>query len=1114
MIFKYTLRLIKSTLNRFIAILAIVFIGVSFMMGLRSNYDIMKESVENYYDDCNLYDAQIYSNYGFRSDDINAIKKLDYIEDVYASKSRDVYGTDKNGNVGVTRAIELESNLNQIELIEGRYPENNNECLIIYGYTDGSFEIGDTLTISLPEENILETFSNDKFTIVGKARSCEHLSHTYSTSLLNNQTLSDIIYIRNSAFISDYYTIAYLNFVGSKDLNSFNNEYEDYIDEKTLLLEDFSKIQSQDFRDQIIKEAEEKLEEGRKELEENREKYQKELDDAKKKLNDAKVQLDDAKKQIEDGENELPEAKKKLEDSQAQVNSGYKEIENSQVRIDAAINEIESYGMSMNELEDTINNVYSSYTQTLNKKSSYENQKDELDGEYEDAKEITNVSSYSNSNQVRWAMYYADRDSEEYANLKNEYNAFVVVESYNARNAIITAAINLCDYTLNQYNSQIQEKVGMDVETAYDTVTSAIEKIRDGQRQIRDGKNQLESAQRQIDQGWIDYEEGKKELEQGKIDYQKGLEEYEKGQKEYNDGLAKFEKEMQDAEDKIEDGENEIKDLKKAEWTILKRYNTNYSFYMYKNTCEQMKSIGTITPILFFIVAALVCATTMTRLIDEQRSQIGIYRALGFRNNEIISIYLLYVLIASLVASVIAIFVGVAVFPTIIYTTWRLMYDLPSIVLSMPFDNVIICVSSFSLLISIVSYIVIKTSLKECAAQLLRPKAPKNTKKILLEKFTWLWNKLSFTGKVTARNLFRYKARFIMTVIGIAGCTSLLLMGWGIKDSIGSVVSLQYKDIYKYNYLVDLKNDRHIDQIKESIRIDNTNTVYVPFMSYQTVLNENNNDSNISIIVIDSEKEQDIYNMRDINTNNVIDLDNEGVVLTEKFAKKNNYAIGDEIDIKSKEGILKTFIVKGISINYIQNYIYMSEKLYSSAFNEEIEYNLIAVNNTGDASKLVKLSDEYRDVNSVNDFTESVKTFEDMINALDLIIIIIILVAGALAFVVLINLTNVNISERIREIATLKVLGFRENEVNSYIFKEVLLMSLIGAIIGLPLGKIESRYILTVIDMDMCMFPHIVESISYLYAFAITMIFTVIVLLLTRKTLRKVEMIESLKSVE
>ena len=1133
MILKYTFRLIKSTLNRFIAIVAIVFIGVSFMMGLRSNYDIMQNSVEVYTDDSKLYDFQIYSNFGFDQNDVDALKKQDYIEEVYASKTRDVYAQVNDDLGAVTRVLEIDSNLNTIQLVEGRMPTKDDECLMVFGYTS-NLEIGTKFSLYLEDEEITDILKNTEYTVVGLAKTSEVMTQTFPTSNLNSKDLNNIIYIPNSNFISDYYTCLYLTIDGAREVFSFSDEYKELLDEKAAVIEKFSDNQSQELKNRILDEANQKLDEAKAELEENRIKYQREISNGKAELDNAKAQLDSALAQIQSGEAQIASGEQELIDGERELEEGKAELAAREAELAAGIAEFESSGMSMSQASSLVTNLYNQYTQMSNQNAQLTSRRSEVEAGLANAQAIIGASGCSSSSECRQKIQTIDPNPQPASdapediaaaeeariqaqaeiNLLNEaISAFDYVKAHNNELSTIDRQIALNQVTINTLDAIMQSQLGMGVVDGYNYVTNAISLIRQGQAAIEQGKADLVAGEKRIKDGYAQLQASKQKLVSGKAEYESGLAEYNKGLAEYNDGLYKFEHEMQEAQDQIDDAEEQLASLSDAVWIVLKRYNTNYSYYMYDNTCEQMKSIGTIIPVLFFVVAALVCSTTMTRLIDEQRGQIGIYRALGFTKKEINGIYLLYVVIASLAASVVAVVVGVFLFPTIIYTTWRMLYDLPQIKISMPIDNLVLCISCFTILMMAVTYLVLNGTLKEVAAQLLRPKAPRSTKQIILEKWHWLWNKLPFTSKVTARNLLRYKARFIMTVIGVAGCTSLLLMGFGIKDSFSSVVELQYLHINKYNYQVNIKNDRHIDQILEDIRIDENNEAIVPGASYQSEILTDNSSGTITINVVSADSASSVYGLTNTK-NKQVSLTDEGVLVTDKYAKNNGISIGDIVTLESQSGIAQDFVVSGIVKNYVGNVVYMSKVNYEKTFNEGLEYNVINVSNNGDSSKLISLQDKYNDVMSVTDFSIAIMSFTDMFDAMNLIVIVIIIVAGALAFVVLINLTNVNISERIREIATLKVLGFREYEVDSYIFKEVMLMSLIGAIIGLPIGVIEESYIMNVIDVEMCSFPVVIHSISFLYAFVITIIFTVIVLFLTRKTLRDVEMVESLKSVE
>ena len=649
--------------------------------------------------------------------------------------------------------------------------------------------------------------------------------------------------------------------------------------------------------------------------------------------------------------------------------------------------------------------------------------------------------------------------------------------------------------------------------------------VEDHEEEIQDGINETNYylEEYDIDPGLVHshqvQEYLKQALEEAKKNYNKlyyslnyAKAQYEEGIKEYTEGVLKFNDEIAKGEAELRKAQQDLDELPKAQWTILYR-DGHYSSYMYDNTCRQMTAIGIALPMIFFLVAALVCLTTMKRLVDEQRGQIGIFVALGFNKRAIIGKYVSYALLATFIGCFLGILLGQVLFPTVIYHTWRLMYDLPEIKLSFPIQYVLLCVLSFSLLMSLVTAYVVNSVLKEKPASLMRPKAPKSAKAILLEKIPLIWDRLSFTSKITARNLFRYKSRFLMTVIGVAGCTGLLLIGWGIKDSISDIVRIQFSEIFHYGYQIYLEDSHHTEENIEILKENFDNEEAVAFMTYTTKVYLSNDDDTANMIVMDPRDAFVVLDLKKTDKTTPIRLNSDGVIVSEKFARNHHIRKGDYITLESRNGIKAEVRVAEICEMYFQHYIFMSSAVYENVFEEPIDCRTIAVS-TSDPETLKKDAEQLEGFVSIVDFSGMISTFQTMIEALDLIIAVIIITAGSLAFVVLMNITQVNISERVREIATLKVLGFNHTEIDLYIFKEILLLTLIGSLIGLPLGVVEHHFIMNVINMDMIMFGMNVKVPSFLYAFVITFLFTGIVLLYMRKPLKKIDMVESLKSVE
>ncbi|MBQ8604885.1 MAG: ABC transporter permease [Oscillospiraceae bacterium] len=658
----------------------------------------------------------------------------------------------------------------------------------------------------------------------------------------------------------------------------------------------------------------------------------------------------------------------------------------------------------------------------------------------------------------------------------------------------------LGNVALGSIKDSINRMFGGDIKGVY----ASLQQLQRAEAQLNSGRQQIASARAELEAGKIRLASAKTELATGRAEYEKGMAELEKGQKQLDEEYEKARIELDKAKQQLDE-------LPDAQWIVLDR-TSHFSSYMFENNADQMSKIGYVFPVLFFLVAALVCMTTMKRLVDEERSQIGVFSALGFSKIKIASKYIIYALTASLAGSVVAIPVGMAIFPTVIYFCWKLMYDLPDMVLTMPAHIAVLGVCSFTLLMAMVTFIVVRGVLKENPSRLMRPKAPKTAKKIFLEHITPLWKRMSFTSKVTARNIIRYKSRFFMTVIGVAGCTSLLVLGFAIKDSVSQVVSIQYGDIITYDTTVTLESHEDMDSVLEKLKADKDVLYAVPHMTYSSMAYTEADEKAINVYVMEEDEIAGIIDLRQRRNGQPLTIE-DGAVISEKFSKLCGVSVGDDITIESANGIKKQVEVTGICEMYTQHYLFISRENYEDIFNETVRYDSIALT-SGEGAQLTEKYKDTPGVKNIVDFSGMKATFSNMFDSLNIIIVVIILAAGSLALVVIMNLTEVNISERIREIATLKVLGFNNGEVYSYIFKEVFILSLIGIIIGLPFGKLELIFVMDIIDMEMVMFSTAVQPSSYIFGFLITLAFTVLVILLMRKTLRNVQMVESLKSVE
>ena len=1056
---KDTYRLIRKTFNRFFTLVCIVLIGVAFMMGLLATPPIQRESVDRYFKEQHLQDIQFYSTYGFCAEDVEAIKGMEIVEDIFPSKMTDAYLRYADGTTSVSRFREMDSDVNQFKLIAGRLPENDKEALIL----ENEKRIGQTIKVYLDKEDaIFDYLKYDEYTIVGAVESSEYLAKMKSTSNLNNLDLETVIYLDNDVFVFDYYTTIYVTLTDCADVNAFSNAYSRIIDDAEQEINVLAKRQEGYLKETILEEYEDKIREGEETLALEKEKGQKQLDDAKQELDDANIKLIASKMQIDTMVSTINSTKESIAKEEQYINT-------TRPKIDAEIKAIEDADAKKRSFDEIYSDVSVAY-------GTYTALKSQL---------AANEAELAVLNETLAGLEDNAENAEERARIQNEINTL------EQSNAVIREGI-----------ASIENSYPEGIETTYAKMTGIVQE-----------KATLEVEAKTLEVAKDTLANTEKQLETASIELEKGEAQYNSGLRQYKNGVIEFNEKIEEAEDELRKAKQDLEELPSAGWIILD-HDSHYSTYMYENTCNQMEAICIVMPVLFFLVAALVCMTTMTRLVDEQRGQIGIFRALGFTNRQIIGKYLQYALIASMIGSFFGVIIGVLIFPTVIYETWRLMYFLPPMIRTIHLGRLLICLLSFAILMETVTFFVVKKILVEQPAQLMRPKAPKAARKVFLEYIPVLWDKLNFTTKITLRNLIRYKSRFFMTVIGVAGCTALLVLGFGIKDSISDVVNLQFSEIFDYQYNVNLDNDNTIDEVVKTLEEDLNNDEIVPYMSYYSKVYANDKEETIICQVMDARSASKIMNLEEKGSDDLIKLSNRGVLISEKFAKNNNIKAGDIITIESKGQVKAEVRVEAIVKMYFQHYLFVSEELYASLFEDTIHYTNIALRSSNDIALIEDSLKDNEDVASVSDFNSMIEQFNTMIEALDFIIAVIILTSGALALVVLINLTQVNISERIREIATLKVLGFRNNEVDAYIFKEIMLLTVIGGIVGLPLGKICLRFVLNVINMDMIMFPVNIKYPSYLISFAITFVFTILVLLMTKKPLKNIKMVESLKSVE
>ena len=580
----------------------------------------------------------------------------------------------------------------------------------------------------------------------------------------------------------------------------------------------------------------------------------------------------------------------------------------------------------------------------------------------------------------------------------------------------------------------------------------------------------------------------------------------------YTTSSDKYEDYIEEVKDKIE-LIKEVEDIENPKWYILDR-NSNTGYVGFIEATDSIGNIGKVFPVIFFAVAALISLTSMTRMVEEQRTQIGTLKALGYSKIQIMGKYILYASLASIIGGITGMCLGFYTLPQILWEMYSMMYQIADkIVLRFRWGIgnlglILICVC----IIGATIYAVIR-ELKETPAILMRPKAPKMGNRVLLEKIPFIWKHLNFSHKVTVRNIFRYKKRFFMTIIGISGCTALILTGFALKDSIKAILPNQFENVFNYDMQINIKNEECISEIQENENIEKT--VETHMTSVKAVNGGTQEDVQV---IVPKDNFYGLITINDLKTKQQVELKDNEICLTDKVAQLLDVNVGDTIKLRNNDNEEYEFKITYIVENYVSHYVYMSKETYENLTGKQYKTNVILIKNK-------KLTEEQEDVlaaelmeniniSAITKTSTIMKTLDDTFKTLDYVVIILIVSAGLLAFVVLYNLSNVNISERIRELATIKVLGFYNKEVYDYVTRETIILTIIGIILGLAGGYFLNFYILRTCEINTLRFAKIVNPISYVYAILITIVFSAIVNVATYFALKKIDMIESLKSVE
>ena len=1180
-------RTITHSWGRFIAIFLIVALGVGFYSGLRMTAPDMRLAADGFYDYTNLMDIRVVSTLGMSAEDIDALRDIEGVEQVQAAYETDVvaqindepyvvrvhslpYGdSDIAGNASsgddAEAAVDTDKNdipdsesvvypdsesvvymdtdpigsgyVNELIVEEGRLPENPGECVMSADRIMATpLSIGDTVQITEGSADLDDTMDIESFIVVGLVHSSYYASSTsMGSTTLGSGLVEQFMYVMESDFDSEFpITEAYITVKGARDINSSSQEYDDLIAVVMSRIEEIADDRAAARTESLKSEALDKIDESRAELEDKRAEVYGELADARAKLDDAEseidsgaAELDDARKQLADGEAQLAEGEVQLADGERRYAEGVSKL------ADERRNASASFAEAQKQIQESKAELSAASEELAASKAQLDAQWAQLASQG-----ITPDNIGQTITGMKQMLAMLPAGSAQYGQLAAQIAGLEALVAGQQQYDSGVAAYEQGMYQIAAAEQEL-EKQRSAAEAQFDAAQAQLDSSR---TQLDASRAQLDASYEQIDSSRTLIAEGEAQLEEGRQEYEDGLAEYESGK-------AEADAEFADAEQEIADAEAKVADIADAEWLVMDRAKL-YGAESFDMDAGRVDNIAQVFPFIFFLVAALVALTTMTRMVDEERMQIGTFKALGYSRARITSKYLIYAGIASLAGSIVGILALSFALPAFIMTAYSIMYIIPigGLAIDVPIALTAILLGVGVTLAATAGAAV--ATLRESPAALMLPPTPKAGKKILLEHIGPLWRNMSFLWKVTARNILRYKKRLFMTVVGIAGCTALLLTGFGLSNSINDIIDRHYGEIIQYNVIV-MKEDDFGDDDAALLEaaLDEYGEVEAeaelldePMVAVGGAENADAQDIGrvtdsaavaddeagvLSVQLMVPENLEDlsgIWDFRDRVTQDAVGLDDFGAVITEKLASKYGVEAGDTLylavqdDMGNATNEVYAIPVSGVIENYIGHRVFMTDVLYEEIFDEDPVYNSVYLkSNAYEGEGRDELIDAVRGIDGVKTVAfndETINQYKTALQSVDMVVVILILAAALLAFIVLYNLTNINITERMREIATLKVLGFTAGEIDTYIFREIVILSIVGSLIGLALGIFLENFVVTTAEVDAVMFGRDIHPSSYLISFVLTMLFTVIVALTMRFKLRRIDMVESLKSNE
>lgn len=1058
-----TFREIKKSFGRYFAILAIVALGVAFFSGLKITQSVMVHSADVYLKNLQFYDYRLVSTLGFTEENVEALAEKEDVRAAEGAISAEVLYKDAGENERVIKMHSITEKVNKLKLVAGEMPQSADECVVDSALFSED-AIGSKLVLS--ENNTtddLDKFAYKEYTITGLVQSPCYIQFERGNTSIGNGRISGFAYILKDGFAVDYDTEIYIKF--DEDYDIYSDEYDSYMDAKEADWEAYTKEQADIRYEKIVKDAQDELDEKKEELEEKRAEAEAELESAKQQLTDGETEISDGKNQIASAKTELSAKASELQSGKDALSSKAAELESASQQISG---QESALAAKKAEYEQGLNAYLAAKQQVTDQRNSLETAKAQL---------TENTPGYEEM------LAQIEAGLTEVAGAEAELNA---------KNAELEAAAGQLSSAESQLAAAKQQ-----IEDGKNALAAA-------EAELMDGENQLAAAKEQIEEKEDQLEAAETELADGLLQYQ--------------ENQSEFDEQMQDADDQIADAQSKIDEIEKPETYVLDR-NTNVGYVCLKNDSGVVKGIANVFPVFFFLVAALICMTTMNRMVEEQRTQIGVLKALGFSEGKIMGKYLFYSGSAAISGTLIGYVLGIHFFPLVIITAYGIVYKMGGIYYVSDLPLVLVSLTVAVLCSVGTTWLSCHKELKEVAADLMRPKAPKAGKRVFLEHVPFIWKRLKFLQKVSVRNIVRYKKRFFMMVIGISGCTALLVMGFGVRDSVVAVADQQYEEIQLYDIGVTLKagkmpGEADLKSLDSALEKENAAGMYAMEKTIDLVTDKGT--KSIHMVAVENPDEVGDFISLHTKKQEPIAYPKEGeAVLSKKVAETYAVKKGDTILLRDSDNNEMHLKVTGICENHIYNYVYIAPESYEKQIGDVVFKNVYV--RLPDASDIHEVSAALMKADGVTAVTvnsDMLSRISQMMSCMNYIVIIIIICAGALAFIVLYNLNNINITERVREIATIKVLGFYPKETASYVFRENMVLTAIGCGLGLILGKWFHRFVMGEIQIDMVSFNVQINAVSYLFSVLLTMGFAWIVNCMMTGKLERINMAESLKSID